>query len=267
MPPPVAANAGQRGDVPHRELVMPPRQSTPAACADPEVCHNSFKDTQRNDTRRICRRPFQHRASLVHVSKGPARSPIKRQVSFCEMAGTCGQRAAIQPSRVGEIRPQPRPLEPHIAVRRVDCRVRASIDDHLGKRAPPPAEKWAQQGQRGSTGHKRYTAHSCQTANSRAAIEPHEQRFSLIVGMMRGDERCQSRSEGPIAQRGIARRPRPRLHGRSGFQTKRQNSMGNAARCAQRRHRSGLCRAFAAQTVIDRGDRNRTGQRRSHQFE
>jgi hypothetical protein len=55
--------------------------------------------------------------------------------------------------------------------------------------------------------HRGARAHPGQ-ARTPAPVQPHDEGFGLIVGMVRGDQRAQPFGPQPVPQRGIARRPR-----------------------------------------------------------
>ena len=115
--------------------------------------------------------------------------------------------------------------------------------------------------------HRRDGAHGGQTAYASAAIQAHEQGFSLIVSMMGRGDSLEALRFSPFAQCGVARRPRPFLQRGASFQIYGQCGVGNSAPCTKCCHGSRLAHAFAAQAVINRGGKNGAGRNRRRQQE
>ena len=113
----------------------------------------------------------------------------------------------------------------------------------------PPAEQ-------GANDPAALGAHPGKPRDPGAAVEPHDQRFELVVGMVRGGDqvgadRVGMRLQQPIPQRACARGQIGGAPGAVG-QIGAQRGMRNSARGAQIGDPGGLICQFGAEPMIDR---------------
>ena len=158
----------------------------------------------------------------------------------------------IQPVAAFQCLANPDPVKTRVAIARIISGQQPRSLDDFCQFGATPAQQRAQQRQIG-TGHIAARAHPCQPGHPARPVQPHDQRFGLIVRVMRSGDGAQSTPPGPVAQRAIARHPRHVLdialrhfHGK--------DFMRNLVPGAQFSHHRRFRRAFRAQAMIDRGD-------------
>ena len=103
-----------------------------------------------------------------------------------------------------------------------------------------------------AAGHEARFAHPGQAGQAAAAVEPHQQRLGLVVGMVRGEDRRKVALPGPVGQRSVACLARFALQVAAG-DGDFEDRAGNAARRACLGHHRAFARAFRPQAVVDGG--------------
>ena len=131
----------------------------------------------------------------------------------------------------------------------------------------PPAKERTQQGKFRSARHHRDPPHARQAPYPGTPIEPHEQSFCLIIGVVSRHQCGKTLQFGPIPESRIARRARTFLHGRTGPEIECEACMGNSAIRADLRDGSRFGFGFGPKPMIDRGHLERSWCYRSGQQE
>lgn len=175
--------------------------------------------------------------------------PIKRGIGVCQIPGAGGGGFNIQPIRCGEGSTQSRPVKARITVGWVLHGGDSGARNDLCKFRLPPAEQRPQQWL-APTRHSADRARARKPRNPAPSVEPHNQRFGLIISMMRGDQRGEALAFQPIAQSRITRRPRLGLNVANGYGYS-EHFVRNAQFCADLGHHCRFAHAFRSQSMID----------------
>ena len=179
-----------------------------------------------------------------------------------QVARTHRDRQGVEPREAGQRLADLYTVEALIFVGRVAHRRQPAFGHDPGKFVPPPVKQWPHDQiflpPRWKGSH-RARPDSGQPGQSAAAVQPHENRFRLVVGMVRRRNRVDTPGCEMLRQRVIARLPRTVLQ-IAGADIHGQNAARNVQSLADLRHERGLARAFRAQSVIDAGDVYPPGQ-------
>ena len=202
---------------------------------------------------------------LVPVTLG---IPLQSLPAFGDVRGARRQLRRIEPVGFGQPRAHRRPLEIWVGVGRVDDGGDPGIGDHGFELGFAPTEQRAQE-HHAAAFDPRGGAHAGQTRQPARPIEAHQQRFGLIIGMMRGGNRAEPQGLRPARQRRIAPGPRLRLQV-PGLRRERDRGEGNAMCRSQPLDQRNLARRLGPQAVINAADSNparQRGLRKQHQRE
>lgn len=130
-------------------------------------------------------------------------SPVERFVGFGEPAPSARRLRRRSSALIAQRMAQPRPVEALVAVRRVVDERNVLVEREPRQVHVPPAEQRAQNLAVAGADRR-------QAADAAAAVEPHDHRFELIVGMVRGDDEVDSLFAAPAVEQIMAPfAPRP----------------------------------------------------------
>jgi hypothetical protein len=217
----IAAYTGQSRHFACGQSVVPPRKIAAPWRNPRHLNDNAFEHTQSQRFGHTARLPKQ--TAFGCKGNGLPRlfgRPIQRGIGLREVFGTGRESGCVDPVGIIKAVTDTYPLETRITVRWIIYCSYVCRSDKFGKLRPPPAEQWPKQW-RVVPRNARYRSHACKTTQTRPAIQTHHQRLSLIISMVRRNQRGHALLIQPLPQRGVARGACPFLNGRARRQRKR----------------------------------------------